>query len=191
MLNLFIFVPQNKSANNMENKFMTSRMIFVITAILFAVVMRLLPHWPNFTPVAAIAIFGGTYINRKGLALILPVIAMFLSDLIIGFHTTMVAVYIGMVLAAVIGIVLRNRVKAGYVAIASISSSIIFFLITNFASWYTGLMPYSRDFAGLMQAYAAGIPFFNVSLVGDLFYTTVIFGSFYLISRRVPSMING
>jgi len=175
----------------MENKFFTSRMIFVITAILVAVVMRLIPHWPNFTPVAAIAIFGGAYINRKALAFILPIIAMLISDLIIGFHTTMIAVYAGMIAAVGIGMLLRNRVKAGNVAIASVSSSVIFFLITNFAAWYTGLMPYSRDFSGIIQSYVAGIPFFSYSLVGDLFYSTVLFGSFYLVSRRVPSMVNG
>ncbi len=175
----------------MENKFFTSRMMFVLTAIIVAAVMRLIPHWPNFTPVAAIAIFGGAYINRKALAFILPIAAMLISDLIIGFHSTMVAVYLGMMAAVGIGMLLRNRVKAGNVAIASVSSSLIFFLITNFAAWYTGLMPYSRDFAGLLQAYAAGIPFFNSGLVGDLFYSTVIFGSFYLVSRRVPSMIQG
>lgn len=175
----------------MENKFFSSRMIFVISAILFAVVMRLLPHWPNFTPVAAIAIFGGAYISKKSLAFVLPVLAMLISDLIIGFHSTMVAVYAGMMIAAGIGIMLRNRVRIGNVAVASLASSVIFFLITNFASWYTGLMPYSRDLSGLLQAYIAGVPFFNTSMVGDLFYSAVIFGSFYFVSRRVPSMVNG
>ncbi|MFA6949590.1 MAG: DUF6580 family putative transport protein [Lentimicrobiaceae bacterium] len=173
----------------MEKKFFTSRMIFVITAILVAAVMRLIPHWPNFTPVAAIAIFGGAYINRKVLAFILPVAAMLISDLIIGFHTTMLAVYAGMLISVGIGMMLRNRVKAGNVVIASVVSSVIFFLITNFAAWYTGLMPYTRDFAGLVQAYIAGVPFFNNGLLGDLFYSTVLFGSFYLVSRRVPSMV--
>jgi uncharacterized membrane-anchored protein YitT (DUF2179 family) len=175
----------------MENKLFTPRMIFVISAILFAVIMRLLPHWPNFTPVAAIAIFGGAYISKKGLAFVLPVLAMFISDLIIGFHSTMIAVYAGMMVAAGLGILLRNRVKIGNVAVVSLASSVIFFLITNFASWYTGLMPYSRDLSGLLQAYVAGVPFFNTSMVGDLFYSAVIFGSFYFVSRRVPSMVNG
>ncbi|HLN53511.1 MAG TPA: DUF6580 family putative transport protein [Lentimicrobium sp.] len=175
----------------MENKFLTPRMIFVISAILVAAVMRLIPHYPNFTPVAAIAIFGGAYINRKSLAFLIPIIAMFISDLIIGFHTTMLAVYAGMIASVAIGMALRNRVKIGNVILASVASSMIFFLITNFASWYTGLMPYSKDFTGLMAAYIAGLPFFNTSLLGDLFFSTVLFGSFYLVSRKVPSMIRG
>lgn len=173
----------------MENKFFTSRMVFFISAIAFAIVMRLIPHWPNFTPVAAIAIFGGVLINRKALAFLLPVLAMFISDLIIGFHTTMLAVYAGMLIAVGFGILMRNKLKAGNIAIASVSSSVVFFLITNFAAWYTGLMPYSRDFSGLLQAYVAGIPFFNTSLVSDLFYCGVFFGSFFLISKRIPSLV--
>ncbi len=172
----------------MENKIFTPRMIFVISAIIVAAVMRLLPHYPNFTPVAAIAIFGGAYINRKALAFILPIVAMFISDMIIGFHTTMLAVYAGMIASVGIGMMLRNRVKIGNVILASVSSSLVFFLITNFASWYTGLMPYTKDFTGLMAAYAAGLPFFNTSLLGDLFFSTVLFGSFYLVSKKVPSM---
>ncbi len=163
-------------------------MVFIISAIAFAVVMRLIPHWPNFTPVAAIAIFGGVFINRKALAFLLPVLAMFISDLIIGFHTTMLAVYAGMLIAVGFGILLRNRVKAGNIALASVSSSVVFFLITNFAAWYTGLMPYSRDFSGILQSYVAGIPFFNTSLIGDLFYCGIFFGSFFLISKRIPSL---
>lgn len=150
--------------------------------------MRLIPHWPNFTPVAAIAIFGGAYIYRRSLALILPVSIMFISDLIIGFHSTMVAVYFGMILAALIGMQLRNKVKSGTVALASVASSVVFFLVTNFAAWMSGYLPYTMDFAGLMAAYAAGVPFFNTSLLGDLFYSTVLFGSFYFVSRRVPSI---
>lgn len=173
----------------MENKFFTSRMVFVISAIIFAVIMRLIPHWPNFTPVAAIAIFGGAFINRKALAFVLPVIAMLVSDLIIGFHTTMIAVYAGMIAAVAIGMTLRNRMKAGSILFASLTSSVVFFIITNFAAWATGLMPYSRDISGLLQAYIAGLPFFNTSILGDLFYTTVLFGSFFLVSKRVPSLV--
>ncbi len=189
--NLIKFVAIKQICFNMENRFFNSRMIFAISAILFAVVMRLVPHWPNFTPVAAIALFGGAFINRKALAFILPIIAMLISDLIIGFHTTMIAVYVGMIAAVGIGILLRNRVKAGNVVIASVASSVVFFLITNFAAWYTGLMPYSRDFSGILQSYIAGIPFFSTSLLGDLFYSAVLFGSFFIVSRRIPSMVNG
>lgn len=173
----------------MENKFFTPRTILIFAAIFGAAIMRLLPHWPNFTPVAAMALFGGVYISRKALAFIIPLAAMFLSDLIIGFHSTMVAVYVGVIITVLIGLGLKNRVKAGNVVIASLISSVIFFLITNFGAWMSGLMPYSKDFSGLVQAYIAGIPFFNNGLMGDLFYSTVFFGGFYLVTKRYPSLV--
>lgn len=173
----------------MENKFFTPRTILIFAAIFGAAIMRLLPHWPNFTPVAAMALFGGVYISRKALAFIIPLAAMFLSDLIIGFHSTMLAVYVGVIITVLIGLGLKNRVKAGNVVIASLISSVIFFLITNFGAWMSGLMPYSKDFSGLVQAYIAGIPFFNNGLMGDLFYSTVFFGGFYLVTKRYPSLV--
>ncbi len=172
----------------MEKKLLTTRTIFVISAIVIAAFMRLIPHWPNFTPVAAIALFGGAYLNRKALAFLIPVAAMLISDLFLGFHSAMLAVYAALIITVFIGLRLGKNVKAGYVGIASLSSSVIFFLITNFASWMMGAMPYSRDFSGLMQAYVAGIPFFNNGVLGDLFYSTILFGGFYLVSKRYPSL---
>lgn len=172
----------------MENKILNPRTILIFVAILFAAVMRLLPHWPNFTPVAAMALFGGAYINRKAMAFLVPLAAMFVSDLIIGFHSTMLVVYAGVIITVLIGFGLRSRVKAGNVVIASVISSVVFFLITNFGAWMSGLMPYTKDFSGLLTAYAAGIPFFNNGLMGDLLYSTVFFGSFYLVTKRYPSL---
>jgi hypothetical protein len=172
----------------MENKLFTPRTILIFTAIFGAAILRLLPHWPNFTPVAAMALFGGAYINRKALAFIIPLAAMLLSDLVIGFHSTMIAVYAGIIITVLIGLGLKNRVKAGNVVIASVISSVVFFLITNFGAWMSGFMPYSKDFSGLIQAYIAGIPFFNNGLMGDLFYSTVFFGGFYFVTKRYPSL---
>ena len=172
----------------MENKILNPRTIVIFVAILFAAVMRLVPHWPNFTPVAAMALFGGAYINRKALAFIVPLAAMFVSDLIIGFHSTMLLVYAGVAITVLIGFGLRSKVKVRNVIVASLLSSVVFFLITNFGAWMSGFMPYTKDFSGLIQAYIAGIPFFNNGLVGDLFYSTVFFGGFYFVTKRYPSL---
>lgn len=173
----------------MDKKFITPRMLFIITAILAAAFMRLVPHWPNFTPVAAIALFSGTYISRKAFAFVIPMVAMLLSDLFLGFHSTMIAVYAAFGITVLIGFALRNRVKFGSVALASVASSVIFFLITNFGSWLSGMMPYPMNFSGLMMAYTAGIPFFNNGLMGDLLYSTVLFGGFYLVGLKFPSLV--
>ncbi len=173
----------------MSKNFFSPRMVLIFVAILAAAFMRLIPHWPNFTPIAAVALFSGAYIGKKHLALLVPFAALFVSDLFLGLHSTMIAVYAAFGITVITGFWLRNRVKAGNIALASVFSSVIFFLITNFGSWMSGMMPYPMNFSGLMMAYAAGIPFFNNGLLGDLFYSTVLFGSFYLVGLRFPKLV--
>lgn len=179
----------------MKNHLFSARFIFIVTVILFGAFMRLAPHWPNFTPIAAVALFGGTYLSRKSLAFLIPLIAMFLSDLILGFHNNMLAVYIAFAITVMIGFVLSRKVNAGTVIAASLTSSVIFFLITNFGAWL-GMGLYPKTFAGLMQAYVAGLAFFNDgsmgisfflnSVLGSLFYNLIFFGIFYFARQRFP-----
>ncbi len=163
----------------------TPRFIVVAGIILFGAFMRLIPHWPNFTPIAAMALFGGAYFSKRYLAFIIPLSAMLLSDLILGFHSTMIAVYLSFALMVAIGILLSNRVKIGSVLLATAGSSVLFFLITNFAVW-VGNPFYPQNMAGLAECYAAGLPFLNNGILGDLFYNAVFFGGFYLAQLRFP-----
>jgi hypothetical protein len=156
----------------------------VLTMIFAGAVMRLIPHWPNFTPIAAIALFGGTFLKRKDLAFLVPVVAMLLSDLIIGFHSTMFAVYASFIAIVSLGLFLQSRLTVVNTISASLASSILFYLITNFASWTSGIMPYPMNVAGLMQSYIAGLPFFFNGLLGDLFYNSVLFGALYMVTNR-------
>ena len=156
----------------------------VLTMIFAGAVMRLIPHWPNFTPIAAIALFGGTFLKRKDLAFLVPVVAMLLSDLIIGFHSTMFAVYASFIAIVSLGLFLQSRLTVVNTISASLASSILFYLITNFASWTSGIMPYPMNVAGLMQSYVAGLPFFFNGILGDLFYNSVLFGALYLVTNR-------
>ena len=156
----------------------------VLTMIFAGAVMRLSPHWPNFTPIAAIALFGGTFLKRKDLAFLVPVVAMLLSDLIIGFHSTMFAVYASFIAIVSLGLFLQSRLTVVNTISASLASSILFYLITNFASWTSGIMPYPMNVAGLMQSYIAGLPFFFNGIIGDLFYNSVLFGALYMVTNR-------
>ncbi len=156
----------------------------VLTMIFAGAVMRLIPHWPNFTPIAAIALFGGTFLKRKDLAFLVPVVAMLLSDLIIGFHSTMFAVYASFIAIVSLGLFLQSRLTVVNTISASLASSILFYLITNFASWTSGIMPYPMNVAGLMQSYIAGLPFFFNGILGDLFYNSVLFGALYMVTNR-------
>ena len=172
----------------MNKSLITPRFLVIISVIAVAAFLRLLPHWPNFTPIAGIALFGGTYLGRKHLAFIIPFAAMLLSDMLLGFHQTMLAVYASFALIVVIGFLLQNRVGIITVLSASLLSSLIFFLVTNFAAWQSGMMPYPMNFNGLIEAYIAGLPFLNNGILGDFFYNSVFFGSFYLVGKRYPQL---
>lgn len=178
----------------MNTKNNTSKIIAVVSIIFLAAAMRLIPHWPNFTPIAAIALFGGAMLNKKWMAFLIPISAMFISDLIIGMHSFMFAVYISFFLTVFLGTRISKNVRFSNVLGTSVASSLIFFLITNFAIWM-GSPFYAQSFSGLLTCYAAGLPFFNDGslglsflmngLVGDLFFNGLFFGSYYLVSRRV------
>jgi hypothetical protein len=156
-------------------------MINILTAvllILFAAFSRLLPHPANFTPVAAIALFSGVYLNKKYF-FIVPIAAMLLSDLIIGFHSEMVWVYGSFALIAVLGLWLKSHKSIGYIFGTTLFSSIVFFIVTNFGVWLSGY--YTSTFNGLIECYTMALPFFRNTASGDLIYVAVMFGIYELI----------
>lgn len=166
-----------------------------LTAVVLATALfRLVPHWPNFTPVAALALFGAATFERKWLGLAVPLVAMLLSDALIGFHGSMGAVYVSFALTWLLGLWAVRRPTVGRIAGASIASSVLFFLITNFAVWYGSSGPsprfYPQTLPGLMSCYAAGLAFYNGTsfflngLLGDLFFSAVLFGGYYLLQQR-------
>lgn len=166
-------------------------MINFITAvllILFAAFSRLLPHPMNFTPVVAIALFSGVYFNKK-YALLIPIAAMLISDSIIGFYSGIQYVYGSFVLVGLIGYWSKNRIqnssagkKVVTLGAVSLISSVLFFIITNFGVWMSGIY-YDKTFAGLIQCYTMAIPFFRNSVAGDLVYTAAIFAVYELVTR--------
>ena len=149
------------------------KVISPLLVIIFAVILRLVPHLPNVAPIAAMALFGGTYLNKK-YALIVPLIALFLSDIFLGFYQGMLFVYGSFLLIGVIGLWLRNHKSFRNVILASIGSSVLFFLITNFGVWLTGTM-YAKSLSGLLDSYIMGLPFFRNTLFGDLGYVGLFF----------------
>lgn len=168
---------------------LTIRLATLTVIVLTIALFRILPHWPNFTPVAALALFGAATFERKWLGLVAPLIAMLLSDALIGFHGSMGAVYISFGLTWLLGLWALRRPTAGRIAVASILSSVLFFLITNFAVW-NGSSFYPQTGAGLLSCYAAGLAFYNGTsffvngLLGDLFFSALLFGGYYLLQQR-------
>jgi hypothetical protein len=179
------------------------RLLGLVMVIAFAAVMRTLPHPPNFTPIAAMALFGGALLPRRDLAFVIPLAAMLISDLIIGFHSAMPAVYLAFALITVLGFALREQHNSALreprnsalrehatvarVAGLSLSGSLLFFFITNFAVWAQTEM-YAKTFAGLVTCFVAALPFLQNSLAGDLFYTGLFFGTWALAERMLPKM---
>jgi hypothetical protein len=167
----------------MENRkiLIMKRLINPFLIILFAVVLRLTPHVPNFAPISAMALFGGTYLNKK-YALIVPLVAMFLSDLFLGFHSTILFVYGSFILIGLIGIWLKSHKSLKNIAAAALLSSLLFFVITNFGVWFmTNLYP--KNIYGLAESYVLAIPFFRNTILGDLFYSALFFGSYELVVK--------
>ena len=146
--------------------------------------MRILPHEPNFAPIGALALFGGTYF-KGWKAFVVPLAAMIISDLFLGFHSTMVWVYGSFLLISLLGkVFLSGRVKWRKLFGLSLLSSVLFYLITNFGVWAMGTM-YVHDFSGLLQSYVMGLPFFRNTILGDITYNFVFFGAYALATKWV------
>jgi hypothetical protein len=163
---------------------------FIILGLLF----RVIPHPANFSPIFAIALFGGTYFADKRLALIIPIVALFLSDLFIGFYSPVVMafVYAGLVLTALLGLWLRHHKTVWKVVGAALASGILFFLLSNFGVWLNPVSGYAKNLAGLVQCYALALPFLKTTLASNLFYSAVLFGGYELTRlalRRKPVQI--
>lgn len=166
-----------------------SRNVFILALIVLAAGLRIsgvLPY--NFSPVAAIALFGAAMFSNRVLGIVLPLAIMLISDFFIGFHDTMWAVYGAFIAVALIGQVVRKNPTMLSALGGAMVGSVVFFLTTNAACWLT--MPeYSKDFSGLLNSYAAGLPFFRGTFVGDLLFTGVFFGSYKLAEYRFPTLV--
>ena len=149
----------------------------VVGIILLAALSRLLPHLPNFTPVGAMALFGGAFLSNRSRALAAVFSAMLLSDLLLGFHDTAWAVYLSLGLIVLLGGRYVRNLGSG--VLGCVAASVLFFIITNFAVWLSGgLYPLSLE--GLILCYVAAVPFFWNTISGDLFYFGLMCAGYYL-----------
>ena len=144
--------------------------------ILLGVVSRLVPHPWNATPLAAIALFGGTYLSKRW-SILLPLAIVALSDVALGWHSTIPFTWGAFAVTGWLAWWIRVRPHTGRILAGSLLGSVIFFLVTNFGVWATQTL-YPKTIDGLWECYAAGIPFFRNALAGDLVYTAALFGMF-------------
>jgi len=172
----------------MKEKIFSNKFLVLTGLILLAAISRLIPHPLNFAPITGMALFAAVYFNEKKFAFAVPVFAMFLSDVIIGFHSQMFVVYLSFVLIVGIGFLVKHKKSFGTIALASVASSIIFFVVTNFGVWALGTL-YTKDVAGLALCFTAAIPFFQNTLLGDLFYTGLLFGVYEVVKVKLPETV--
>jgi hypothetical protein len=155
--------------------------MLALIIITFGILSRIVLHTPNFTPVLALALFGGMYLKgRQGIWV--PLVLMAVSDIAIGFHDTMVYTWGSILVISLMGLWLKNHKSFLNVTVGSILASILFFIVTNFGAY---LSLYPHTWAGLQECYIAAIPFYRSMLVSTVAYSLVLFvGYEYLLKRR-------
>lgn len=170
--------------------------------ILVAALSRLLPHPPNFAPIGAMALFGAAYFSKRYLALLVPIVSMWISDLVInniiyaqyfdgfvfaypGFYWT----YISFIIIGGFGFLFLKKLSLISLLFSSTMAAFIFYIVSNFGVWFSGTM-YPKTTEGLSACYIAGIPFLKNTLAGNLFYTALMFGLFELVQYKFPLLKN-
>jgi len=167
--------------------------LFVCAAAFIRVVFSYFPALSNFSPVAAMALFGGYYFRNRLAAFSLPMMIMFLSDVSLelayrfgwrdypGFHPAMPYVYAGFLAVVFIGGGLKTARPLTLIG-CSLLSSVIFFVLSNFGVWMTGNYPATPE--GLIACFVAAIPFFRFTVIGDLFFICLMFAAYEWLKTR-------
>ena len=161
----------------------STSLLIGIALVVLGVTLRLVPHIPNFAPIGAIALFGGAILSWR-IALWLPLVVMFISDVILGFYQGIEFTWLGFLLVAVFGMLLSRRGFLARISLGVLGIGIIFFIVSNFGVWLTSGM-YSHTWAGLVQCYYMALPFFRMSFLSDMFYSVVLFGGYEMVTRLV------
>jgi hypothetical protein len=172
----------------------------LIALIIVVALARLIPNMPNFSPMSAIALFCAAHFDKLWKAILVTLFATFVSDVILNntiyssmnngftfFYDGFIWQYLAYVAIAFLGSTIFNSINKAKVLGASITTTLIFFLISNFGAWIS-LPFYSKDIAGLMASYTAGLPFLKNTLLSDLFYSSFLFGAYYLLQNRFAAL---
>jgi len=171
------------------------RFVVLLGLVLVAAGTRLVPHPPNVTPVAAMALLGGaTFVDRRA-ALGIPLGAMLLSDIGLAllrydpslvFTPMLLVIYGCFAVIVCLGFILRGR-RRSLGALVTLAASVLFFVVTNLGVWALGDL-YPRTAAGLGACFVAAIPFFRNTLGGDAVSAFVLFGALAMVERGFPRL---
>lgn len=161
------------------------KIIFAICLIVLGVVTRCVPHISQFTSILSVAMLGGMYLDRR-LALVLPLAIMMVTDLILGFHNTMLFTWGSMLFISGIGLYLRNHKSLINVLGGSLVSAFVFFVVTNFGAWLT---LYPSTISGLKECYVMAIPFFRTTFLSTTAYSMVLFLGFEWVLKYFEGVV--
>lgn len=181
----------------MEKNGSSSTMLIALGMILLAAFSRLIPHAPNFTAVTAMALFAGATLQNRWLGVLVPVLALAMTDFILGFYSGSLFVYIPFVLIALVSYsVLQkdfgpqsgepNKKRWMHLAGFTLAASLFFFVVSNFGVWAASGM-YTKDFQGLITCYLMALPFLGNQIAGDLFFS----GALLLVFSWAKSSVAG
>ncbi len=165
-----------------------TRFLIITALIVLAALTRLLPHIPNFTAVSAVALFGAAQYNKKIMAFLVPLTALLLSDAVLGFYQGMEWIYGTFILIIITGFALRNKITVSKVILLSVTSSLLMYIFSDLGVWIGSTM-YPHTLAGFTTCYVAALPFLRNELLGDLFYSGLLFGTFYVAQLKFPKLL--
>jgi hypothetical protein len=169
------------------SRLLNPRLLTLVAIVLLAAASRLLPHPRNVAPIGALALFAGACFRDRRVALAVPLLALFLGDLVTGLHFMIPAVYGSFALSVLIGFWLRRRRTPLPIAGATLLGAVQFFVITNLALWAVGGY-YPQTGEGLVACYVNAIPYFHRTLLGDLTYVVALFGGLALAEYVIPRL---
>lgn len=172
-----------ENQNQTASPFLRYGVLFIL--IVMAGICRWIPHPMNFTPIGAMAIFGGATYPTRRLAFLLPLLALAAGDLATGFHILMPVVYLSFGVNVLLGRYLRRRRTVANTALVTIAGAIQFFIVTNLATWW---VYYPHTASGLMGCYVAAIPCFQNTLAGDATFVGLLFGGLALTEAQFPAI---
>lgn len=183
----------------MENK-VNLRFSLIGGIILLAAMSRLIPHPANFSSIGGMALFGAAYYSKRYWAFIIPIISVWISDLVLNnvvyaqlfdhfvwFYSGSLFTYGAFALIVLLGFFTLKKVRIPHLIASALGASVIFYLVSNFGVWFSSGM-YPHTIAGLEACYVMGLPFFQNTIAGDLVYTAVLFGAFELSMRKFPQL---
>lgn len=166
--------------NNLISFFSSNKIniLLIISVVVLFVAMRLIPHIPNFTPVLSIGLYLGTFYKNKINSTLLLLAFMLISDSFLGFYPSIVFVYFGIISSIFIGSLNKNKSLLNSGSNVFLAST-LFFVVSNFGVWLIdGFYVYNVE--GLVLCYYKAIPFFKNEIMGNIFYSSILFGGKYV-----------